>query len=65
MREHVDKILTVSDAQLVQEMKFFAERMKLVIEPSGCLALAGARYGGINIKDKKVGVTISGGNIDL
>ena len=65
MRQHVDKIITVSDAQLVQEMKFFAERMKMVVEPSGCLGLAGVRYGGINIKGKKVGVIISGGNVDL
>ena len=37
----------------------------MVIEPTGCLGLAGARYGGINIKGKKVGVLVSGGNVDL
>ena len=46
-------------------MKFGAERMKLVFEPTGVLGLAGARSGKINIKGKRVGVMISGGNIDL
>ena len=46
-------------------MKFMAERMKLVVEPSGCLGIAGVRYGGINLKGKRVGVIISGGNVDL
>ena len=65
MKQNVEKIITVSDDQLISEMKFCAERMKLVIEPTGCLGLAGARYGGINIKGKRVGVLVSGGNVDL
>ena len=65
MRQNVEGILTVSDAQLIGEMKFCAERMKMVIEPTGCLGLAGAQFCGINIKGKKVGVIISGGNVDL
>ena len=65
MQEKVDEILTVTDDQLIEQMKFCAERMKMVIEPSGCLGLAGAQYCGINLKGKKVGVIISGGNIDL
>ena len=39
--------------------------MKMVIEPTGGLGLAGAQHGGINIKGKKVGVIVSGGNVDL
>ena len=46
-------------------MKFCAERMKLVIEPTGCLGLAGAQHCGIDLKGKKVGIIISGGNVDL
>ena len=46
-------------------MRFCAERMKMIIEPTGCLGLAGAKYSGVDIKGKKVGVIISGGNIDL
>ena len=38
IRRLVDDIVTVSDAQLVDAMKFFAERMKTVVEPTGCLA---------------------------
>ena len=65
MKKNVDGIFTVTDEQLIEEMKFCAERMKLIIEPTGCLGLAGAQHCGIDIKGKKVGVIISGGNVDL
>ena len=58
-------ILTVSDEQLVEGMKFFAQTMKLIIEPTGCLGLEGMKHCGIDIKGKKVGVIISGGNVDM
>ena len=59
------KIVTVSDLQLMQSLRFFAERMKNVVEPTGALALAGARHGGIDIAGARVGIVISGGNVDL
>jgi threonine dehydratase len=62
---HVDDIVTVSDAQLVATMKFFAERMKMVVEPTGCLAAAAALHGALPIAGKRVGILISGGNVDL
>ncbi len=65
IRRDVDDILTVSDAQLVDCMRFFAERMKLVVEPTGCLGLAAARAMGGELKGKRVGVIVSGGNVDL
>lgn len=65
MKEKVDGIFTVTDQQLIDDMKFCAERMKLVIEPTGCLGLAGAQHSGVDIKGKRVGVIISGGNVDL
>jgi threo-3-hydroxy-L-aspartate ammonia-lyase len=65
IRRLVDDILTVSDAQLVNTMKFFAERMKMVVEPTGCLAAAAVLYGRLPIAGKRVGVVISGGNVDL
>ena len=65
IRRDVDDIFTVSDAQLVQAMRFFAERMKMVVEPTGCLSLAGACHAGLDLKDKRVGVIVSGGNVDL
>jgi threonine dehydratase len=61
----VDDIVTVSDAQLVETMKFFAERMKIVVEPTGCLAAAAALHGAYPVAGKKVGILISGGNVDL
>ena len=65
IRELVRDIATVSDAALVRTMRFFAERMKLVVEPTGCLAAAAALEGAVPVAGKRVGVIISGGNIDL
>ena len=65
IRRDVRDILTVSDAQLVESMRFYAERMKLVVEPTGALSLAGAQHGGLALKGLRVGVIISGGNVDL
>jgi len=65
IRRLVTDIVTVSDAQLVATMRFFAERMKMVVEPTGCLAAAAALEGACDIKGKRVGVLLSGGNVDL
>jgi len=65
IRRRVDDIVTVSDAQLVETMKFFAERMKMVVEPTGCLGAAAALHGAYAVAGKRVGVLISGGNVDL
>ena len=65
IRERVRDILTVSDEQLVAVMRFFAERMKMVVEPTGCLAAAGAFASGPNWRGRRVGVIVSGGNVDL
>jgi threonine dehydratase len=65
IQARVDDIVTVSDAQLVAAMKFFAERMKLVVEPTGALGAAAAFEGKVEVRGRRVGVIISGGNIDL
>ncbi|CAN7442326.1 threo-3-hydroxy-L-aspartate ammonia-lyase [Pseudoduganella sp. LjRoot289] len=65
IRRDVDDVLTVSDAQLVAEMRFFAARMKIVVEPTGCLGLAAARAMRERLQGKRVGVVISGGNVDM
>lgn len=65
IRKTVRDILSVSDDELVQGMKFFASRMKMVVEPTGCLAFAGARQIASSLKGKRVGVIVSGGNVDL
>ena len=65
IKREVNDILTVTDAQLVDGMRFFAERMKLVVEPTGCLGIAAARAMKDSLKGKRVGVIISGGNVDI
>ena len=64
IRREVNDIVTATDAQLVQAMRFFAERMKLVVEPTGCLAFAGACHAGLPLAGRRVGVIVSGGNVD-
>jgi threo-3-hydroxy-L-aspartate ammonia-lyase len=58
-------ILTATDEQLVDCMHFFAERMKMIVEPTGALGFAAARFAGIDLRGKRVGVLISGGNVDI
>ena len=65
IRRDVDDVLTASDAQLVEAMRFFATRMKLVVEPTGCLGFAAAREMKAQLRGLRVGVLISGGNIDV
>ena len=65
IRRDVDDILTVTDAQLVESMRFFATRMKLMVEPTGCLGLAAARELKSQLRGRRVGVLVSGGNVDL
>ncbi|WP_042859441.1 threo-3-hydroxy-L-aspartate ammonia-lyase [Dickeya sp. NCPPB 3274] len=65
IRANVDDVLTVSDDELIAAMRFFAERMKMVVEPTGCLGFAAARACQHELRGKRVGVIISGGNVDL
>ena len=71
IRDHVEDIVTVSDQQLIQALRFFAERMKLVVEPTGALAFAGVQAfsgeddGAKLLHGERVGVIVSGGNVDL
>jgi len=61
----VNRIETVSDEQLIRSMRFFAERMKMVVEPTGCLGAAALLEGVVKAAGQRVGVLISGGNVDL
>jgi threonine dehydratase len=65
IRRDVDDVLTASDAELVECMRFAAERMKLVIEPTGCLGFAAARRMAPQFAGRRIGVLVSGGNVDL
>ena len=65
IQQRVADIVTVTDPQLVDTMKFFAERMKIVVEPTGCLSGAAVLQRVVAVPGKRVGVIISGGNVDL
>ncbi|CAN7671206.1 serine dehydratase [Acidovorax sp. Leaf76] len=71
IRDHVEDIITVSDAQLIEALRFFAARMKLTVEPTGALAFAGVQAfsgeddGAKLLHGERVGVIVSGGNVDL
>lgn len=65
IRALVHDVVTVSDPMLIDAMKFFAERMKIVVEPTGCLGAAAALSKQFHRPGERVGVLISGGNIDL
>lgn len=65
IKQNVDDILTVTDAQLVDRMKFYAERMKIIVEPTGCLSFAAALNMKEQLRGQRVGIIISGGNVDI
>jgi len=65
IRRYVSDIVTVPDAALIEAMRFAWERMKLVIEPTGTLGLAALRLGRVPGRGLRVGVIVSGGNVDL
>lgn len=55
----------MTDEDLVRGMQLFGETMKMVVEPTGCLGLAAARTCDLDLYGKKVGIIITGGNLDL
>lgn len=63
--EHVDDMVSVSDDEIRSAMAFIMQRMKLVVEPTGALAYAAVHSGRVDVSGKRVGVMISGGNLDL
>jgi threo-3-hydroxy-L-aspartate ammonia-lyase len=62
--KYVDDVITVSDEDVIDMMKFFLERMKIVVEPTGAVAPAAIMKNVLGLKDKKVCAVISGGNVD-
>lgn len=65
IQRDVNAILTATDAQLVECMRFMAQRMKLVVEPTGCLGFAAASQMKEQLRGKRVGIVVSGGNVDI
>jgi threonine dehydratase len=63
IRQDAADILTATDAELIECMRFFAERMKMIVEPTGCLSYAGARR--CPLEGQRVGIIVSGGNVDV
>lgn len=64
-QEHVAGIVTVSEAQILEAMRWMWSRMKLVIEPSSAVPLAALLSGKIDVQGQRVGIILSGGNVDL
>lgn len=65
IRERVERIVTVSEAAIVAAMRFVWERAKIVIEPSAAVPVAVLMEGRIDLGGKRIGVILSGGNVDL
>jgi len=65
IQQHVDEIITVSEEEILEAMRFIFERMKLVIEPSGATSLAGVFHMEKQLDNVRIGVILSGGNVDL
>jgi threonine dehydratase len=62
--KYVDDMITVTDAQVIEMMKFFVERMKVVVEPTGAVAPAAVFHNVMGLRSKKICAIISGGNVD-
>lgn len=65
IREHVDDIVTVTEGAIVRAMRTTWERMKIVIEPSSAVPLAALAEGALDVRGKRVGIIVTGGNVDL
>lgn len=65
IQEFVDQIVTVSEKEIINAMRFLWERMKIIVEPSGAVPLAALLSKRVNVNNKKVGIILSGGNIDI
>jgi threo-3-hydroxy-L-aspartate ammonia-lyase len=65
IRREVDDIHTATDAELIDAMRVFAATLKIVVEPTGCLGFAAARALAERFHGRRVGVIISGGNVDI
>ena len=64
VKDMVDGILLVSDDEIIESLRFILERMKLLVEPSGIAAAAAVRHKKLDLKSARVGVILSGGNVD-
>ena len=65
IKHHFDEIIRVDERSIIEAMRLIWERMKIIVEPSSTVPLGAILSGSLNIKGKKVGIILSGGNVDL
>ncbi|HLR77360.1 MAG TPA: pyridoxal-phosphate dependent enzyme, partial [Balneolaceae bacterium] len=65
LQRYVDDIVTVSEKEIVAAMRYIWERMNIIIEPSSAVPVAALFSGKIDAEGKKIGIILSGGNVDL
>lgn len=65
IQKYVDEIVTVGEKSIVEAMKLIFERMKIVVEPSAAVPLAAIIEEKVKVENKRVGIILSGGNVDL
>jgi threonine dehydratase len=65
IRRDVDAIATVSDSEIAAAMRQLIEVLKVAVEPSGSVAYAAVAEGKVDVAGKRVGIILSGGNVDL
>ncbi|MDA1029285.1 MAG: threo-3-hydroxy-L-aspartate ammonia-lyase [Bacteroidetes bacterium] len=65
VRKYVDAMITVSDEEIVEAMELLWNRTKMIVEPTGAMSMAGVLSGKIDVRGARVGVILSGGNVDL
>ncbi len=61
----VDQIVTVTETEIIDAMRFIWERIKIVVEPSGAVPIAALLNAKLEVRDRRVGVIVSGGNVDV
>ena len=65
IRNYVDDIVLISEEEIVEAMRMVWERMKTIIEPSSAVPVAAVQFSKVNVRGKRVGIILSGGNVDL
>ena len=65
IQKYVSDIICVSEPEIIEAMKLIWERLKIVVEPSSAVAFAAVLHDKIRFKNKKIGIILSGGNVDL
>jgi len=65
IHRYVEKIVTVEEESIVTAMRHIWERMKILIEPSAAVPFAAVLEGTFQVRDKRIGIILSGGNLDL